>query len=458
MLKDLDNQLDTGLLSCEQIYINNNKDEDDPNRIISLKTVHNRKQSNQSIKATKSNQPNTNKLKETETLIKIVQSKGYVRSVKFQEESYIAINYKDYMLDDMVRFCVNGDSILNVDTTFNIVPGLWLTDTSYKHLGLIDAHGKNPEFPGPSMWHFKKDRQEFRNFAMELVTASGELKDLRRVGHDLDKATALGFKDVFSNAEHAWCTQHLQGRTAKKLQEMGVGQRNTNCIMSDLYGTQSGFLQQHGLADSLDTDDFQAKLASLKEQWEEIAPSFYTWFRRYQEETFTSCLVMSARSSYGVTTRYYNNGLENIHKSLKKKINESKQVSDLEEINKSLDKWISENYIQEINLAIRGLGKYRLAPGYQHLSVDSILWARLSAETKEKKINQFFKYQAQPSDNYQKPANAGKKGKQPTKRRGSTEPELFVDRVQATTLKMKIRKETTSVEDTWEVNCLLISH
>ena len=447
MLKNLDRELSTGL-SCEQIYINNNRDEDNPNKIINLKTVHNRKQ--------QSNQPITKKLSETETLIKIVQSKGYVRSVKFQDESYIAINYKDYMIDDMVRFCVNNDSILNVDTTFDIVPGLWLTDTSYKHLGLIDAHGKNPEFPGPSMWHFKKDRREFRNFAMELVIASGELKDLRRVGHDLDKATALGFKDVFSNSEHTWCTQHLQERTFKKLREMGIGQRNTNCIMADLYGTQSGFLQQQGLADSMDPDDFQAKLASLKEQWEEIAPSFYIWFKRYQEETFTSCLVMSARTAYGVTSRYYNNGLENIHKNQKKKINElSKQASDLEEVNKVLDKWINENYNQEITLAIRGLGKYRLSPAYQHLSVDPIVWTRLSSETKEKKINHFFKYQPKPSNGYSKPTNAGKKGKRPTKRRGSTEPELFVDRIQANSLKMKIRKETLSADDIWEVNTFI---
>ena len=71
------------------------------------------------------------------------------------------MNFKDYMLTDIYRCCVLGDSVLNVDTTFDLVPGLWLTDTSYKCLVLLDEFDKHPEFPGPSMWHFRKDEKEF---------------------------------------------------------------------------------------------------------------------------------------------------------------------------------------------------------------------------------------------------------------------------------------------------------
>ena len=63
------------------------------------------------------------------------------------------------MVNDLYRFCVNGSSVLRVDTTFELVEGLWLTDTTYTNEALIDLKGKNPEFPGPSFWQFRKTRE-----------------------------------------------------------------------------------------------------------------------------------------------------------------------------------------------------------------------------------------------------------------------------------------------------------
>lgn len=168
------------------------------------------------------------------------------------------------MMDDLVRFCVNKETQLNIDTTFDVLPGLWLTDTSYKYLALMDNNGNHPEFPGPMMLHFKKDRKEFRSLALEIAVQRPELlTGLRKIGHDLDKATAKGFKDIFRDAQHLWCTQHLQGRTTKKLKDMHVSQRLQNKIMADLYGTQQGYLEEQGLADAEDEEDFRAKVCHL---------------------------------------------------------------------------------------------------------------------------------------------------------------------------------------------------
>ena len=78
------------------------------------------------------------------------------------------------MLNDLHRFCVLGDSILRVDTTFELVEGLWLTDTTYSNEALVDLNGKNPQFPGPSFWHFRKSRECYRRFAGELVIQKPE--------------------------------------------------------------------------------------------------------------------------------------------------------------------------------------------------------------------------------------------------------------------------------------------
>ena len=136
--------------------------------------------------------------------------------------------------------------IFSVDTTFEVCEGLWLTDTSYPNLSLLKDDGTHPEFPGPSFWHFRKDRKAFRRFASELVVECPELLDLPRIGHDLDKSQMLGFKDIFRASASAWSTQHIKGRDSEQLRSLGVNQNDKSRILADIYGTQNdifGFRQ-----------------------------------------------------------------------------------------------------------------------------------------------------------------------------------------------------------------------
>ena len=121
------------------------------------------------------------------------------------------------MINDLDRFCVNENSVLRVDTTFEVVEGLWLTDTTYTNEALIDLKRKNPEFPGPSFWHFRKTRECYRRFAGEIVIMKPELLKIKKIGHDLDKALSQGLCDVFNEAKRLWCTQHMQECDVHKL-------------------------------------------------------------------------------------------------------------------------------------------------------------------------------------------------------------------------------------------------
>ncbi|CAB4002066.1 Hypothetical predicted protein [Paramuricea clavata] len=69
--------------------------------------------------------------------------------------------------------------------------------TTFTNEALIDLNGKNPEFPGPSFWHFKKTRESYRRFAGELAIAKPELLGIKKIGHDLDQAIAKGVTDIF---------------------------------------------------------------------------------------------------------------------------------------------------------------------------------------------------------------------------------------------------------------------
>ena len=70
-------------------------------------------------------------------------------SVTFNKDQYVSVNSLPNMLNDLYRFCVVGNSIPRIDTTFELVDGLWLTDTTYTNEALVDLKGKHPEFPGP---------------------------------------------------------------------------------------------------------------------------------------------------------------------------------------------------------------------------------------------------------------------------------------------------------------------
>lgn len=141
------------------------------------------------------------------------------------------------MLNNLFKFCVLENSILRLDTTFELVDGLWLTDTTYKNEALIDLKRKQPEFPGPSFSHFRKTRESYCRFAGELVIRKPELLGLKKIGHDLDKAISNGFTDVFQDAKSLYCTQHMQERDAFQLQCIGCNQQSKQSIMAEIYSS-----------------------------------------------------------------------------------------------------------------------------------------------------------------------------------------------------------------------------
>ena len=340
--------MDSGL-SCEEVYFSNNKENETPNKIINLKSVHNLKYASCKTE---------NMVSELDMLIQAVKaSNSFVKVLKVESDRYTVIAFKDHMLKDIKRFCVDGEGILCVDTTFDLVPGLWITDTCYQCKALYDINNNNPHFPGPMMFHFKKDSKEFRTFGSELVNQCEALSELKKIGHDLDAATATGFARAFPNAQNLWCTEHLQNRTKEKLRKMHVNERVQNKIMSDLYGYQNAFLHEDGLADADDEEDLVAKLASLEDNWKNEIPWFADWFCKHQLPIFSSCLIMSARESLGIVRRFYNNNLENMHRLQKKKLKEilNAKKGNIGQVIEALEKWIDENYVQEVSLALRGM-------------------------------------------------------------------------------------------------------
>lgn len=369
---------------------------------------------------------------EVESLISSLKSIPSITTVSFTKRQYSCVNIPEHVLDDVNRFCVLGNSILHVDTTFELVDGLWLTDTTFSHEALINhRNGKHPEFPGPSFWHFKKDRETYRRFAGELAIAKPELLKIKKIGHDLDKAIAKGMTDIFQDAQNVWCTQHMKERDAQKVKAMGGDERTQRRIMADIYGCQEQILLENGLADSEDPADYEAKLASLKDVWEGLVPGFHDWFDKHRSEQFKTCLINSARQQLGLSGRFYTNGLELKHKLQKKRLRESEVPKEVAKVTDTLEGWTKEFYAEE-ERALRGLGKYRLAPGYEHFLVDPVTWNKWGPQRQAQHFLSFRRFIPKSYNTYKKPSVAGlKEGAQNNTRRCNLpEPELFVNRTE----------------------------
>lgn len=109
-------------------------------------------------------------LPECESLVQQMRKeKLNIQSVVLLPEHYVSFNTTDQMLKDVGRFCINGNSVFLVDTTFELSEGLWLTDSSFTYEALLKENGEHPIFPGPYMWHFKKSQEVYRYCTTSVI-------------------------------------------------------------------------------------------------------------------------------------------------------------------------------------------------------------------------------------------------------------------------------------------------
>ena len=60
-------------------------------------------------------------------------------------------------------------------------------------------NGKSPVFFGPCMFHFKKDKDPLRRFALEMCAGNPKLIELKAIGVDMVSAIYQGFKNNFKD-------------------------------------------------------------------------------------------------------------------------------------------------------------------------------------------------------------------------------------------------------------------
>ena len=70
------------------------------------------------------------------------------------------------------------------------------------------------------MFHFKKDEQAFRRFALEMCAANPKLIELKLVGVDMDSTIYQIFKSIFKDLTQFISVCHLQQRDETKTEKL----------------------------------------------------------------------------------------------------------------------------------------------------------------------------------------------------------------------------------------------
>ena len=83
--------------------------------------------------------------------------------------------------------------------------------------------------------------------------------------------------------------------------------------MKDLYGERSATYYEYGLAESLDADDLQAKIASLEGKWKATVRGFHEWFLKHRVVLFEESVIQLVRVNSNVEGPYYQNDIESQH-------------------------------------------------------------------------------------------------------------------------------------------------
>jgi len=97
-----------------------------------------------------------------------------------------------------------------MDTTFDLCD-MWLTDTAYQNLRILNSKNQHPWFFGPSFLYMKKSAETFSRFSLDMVVSKPGLESPTFLGTGMEKAMYDGFKKVFSKIEQFIMCETLIG-------------------------------------------------------------------------------------------------------------------------------------------------------------------------------------------------------------------------------------------------------
>ena len=231
--------------------------------------------------------------------------------------AHYAFLYSDIHLNNIEKFCCCdgiSDPLATDTIQIHVLP-------PRNQCLVVKATGKSPVFFGPCMFHFKKDKEAFTQFALEVSAGNPKLIELKTVGVDMESAIYQGFKSNFNDLSRFICVCHLHQLDERKIEKLLEKTSKTSAqkkkskynILKDFYCEKSGTHYEYGLAESLDANNFHAKLPFLEEKWKTTVPEFREWFLKHQKVFSEKSMIKSVSVSSNVEDLYYQNDIESLY-------------------------------------------------------------------------------------------------------------------------------------------------
>ena len=104
-------------------------------------------------------------------------------------------------------------------------------------------------------------------------------------------------------------------------------------------------------------------------------------------DTLKMCVMKSLRVASGLgndLNKWHNQGTEALHHVMKEEAHG--QSIDQATIHKNVNHRVIQQQNSEFIKAVYGMGDYRLAPGFENLSVDPLRWSRMTREQRSAPI------------------------------------------------------------------------
>ena len=311
-------------------------------------------------------------------------SQPFVREFLYQSGGQpLIVLYLDQTLNDISRFCTREckltPSTLAFDTTFNIGE-FKFTQTVYKNLSLLkkstDSH---PWFPGPVLIHRRERFEDYSYFWQSVCRAKPDLRHLSVIGSDECQALYDGILSETDGTVHLLGLEHVQKNVQEHLSNRNIPKIKQRVIVDDIFG-------EKGLINCNTGEEFDTMLKDLVGKWNglekeysknEASRTFAKYFQDNKADKMKTKMIKGVRNKVLLDGDYRQNCIEWAHYMSKSEIDAGvvgahKKVSLTEAIDKLKQRYL-RLYTESVK-CIYGVGKYKLSPSFDHLSIPYDAW------------------------------------------------------------------------------------
>lgn len=244
-----------------------------------------------------------------------------------------------------------------------------------------------------------RETMDYHYFATQLKVATG-VKALI-YGTDGEPALEKAMEEVFpasrfftpNSSVRLRCFGHLRDDMKMEMEKQGIDSNLIKDIIQQILGSEGGGKRTMGLVD--------LRISDFDEEYDRCA---FTWpldFKLYMaskhnkimpnREILKWHMSSEVRTAAGLgdpATKFTNNNAEMANSLVKESIH--RQKVDQATFHQLCLHNAIEPMEYELKQAIFNTGEYRLAPAYQHMSVDPCTWKNMTAQQKEQKAKRIL--------------------------------------------------------------------